>query len=169
MTSKGWGTAWAGLMLIGLGIAFLVANAIGWDRIWPVFPMLGGLAFFGGYVASGFKEGGFVFVGTAALLVGLFLFGFSLGIWAWEQMAQLWPVFPLIGGVALVALFIADRQARDLGVLGVALAALIVGVVGLAATHGLVSGDIVNLWPLLVVLLGLAGLVSALWRMYRRT
>ena len=86
------GVVWAGLAFIGLGITFLFAQWIGWDRIWPIFPLFGGLAFWGGYVASGFREPGLAFVGTGAILVGLFFFGFSLGYWEWAQMSDLWPV-----------------------------------------------------------------------------
>ncbi len=159
---------WTGLGLIGFGVAFLVAQLTGWDQVWPIFPILGGLAFFIGYAASGFRDGGLVFVGTGAILVGLFFFGFTLGRWEWEEMSRLWPVFPLIGGVAFLALFLAERTARDVGVLGVSLAALIVGGVGLAYTHGKVTGDIVKLWPLLLILVGLTALVNALFQRGRR-
>jgi hypothetical protein len=168
MSRSRFGMAWAGLTLIGLGIAFLVANVIGWDRIWPAFPLLGGLVFFGGYAASGFRDGGFAFVGTAAVLIGLFFFGFTLGPWEWGQMEQLWPVFPFIGGVAFCVLFLAERRYRDVGVLGVGCAALIVGLVGLAFTYRLVSRDIVRLWPLLIVLVGLMSLVGGLFQISRR-
>lgn len=166
MTRDKLGTMWAGLALIGLGVAFLIAQWIGWDKIWPIFPLLGGLAFLGGYVASGFRESGLVFVGVAAVLVGVFFFGFSLGAWEWEQMEQLWPVFVLIGGVAFGALFLAERG-RDVGTLGVGCVAVIVGVVGLAFTYNYVSGDVVKLWPLLIVLLGVVSLVGGLLRMVR--
>ena len=168
MSRDRYGTAWVGLGLIGLGIAFLVANLFGWDKIWPLFPLLGGLAFFGGYVASGFQEEGFVFVGTAATLVGLFFFGFTFGIWEWGEMEQLWPVFPLIGGVAFFALFLAQRRSRDVGAVGVGCAALIVGIAGLAFTYGYIGADIVKFWPLLLVLVGLASLVGGLLRLFRR-
>ena len=161
------GTVWAGLALIGLGIAFVVAQWIGWDRIWPLFPVLGGLAFLVWYVLTGFKDAGLVFIGLGALLVGLFFFGFTLGIWEWGQMGDLWPVFPLIGGVAFVALFVAERG-RDIGTLGVGLAALIVGVVGLAFTYGLVSGNIWRLWPVLLILMGVLSLAGGLLRGLRR-
>ncbi len=166
MTRDRLGTVWAGLALIALGIAFLIAQWIGWDRIWPIFPILGGLAFLGGYVASGFRESGFVFVGVAALLVGAFFFGFSLGFWEWAQMEQLWPVFPLIGGLAFGALFLAERG-RDWGTLGVGCAATVVGVVGLGFTYGLVAGDVVKFWPVLIIFIGLASLVGGLLRMGR--
>ena len=138
------------------------------DRIWPIFPVLGGLAFFAAYIATGFKDGGLAFVGTAAVLVGLFFFGFTLGSWPWEQMAQLWPVFPLIGGLAFVVLFLAEGRGRDVGVLAVGCAAIIVGLAGLAITFGILPSDIIKLWPLLIILAGLIGLAGALVQGFRR-
>jgi hypothetical protein len=162
------GVVWAGVGLIGLGIALLAAQLIGWDRLWPIFPILGGVAFFAGYISSGFKDAGMAFVGTAALLVGFFFFGFTFGFWEWEAMAQLWPVFLLIGGIAFFVLFLAESRARDVGVLGVGCAAIIMGIVGLAFTYGLVGGAILKYWPLLLVLVGLASLAGALVRGLRR-
>ncbi len=49
------GVIWTGLGLIALGIAFLTAMAVGWDRFWPIFPVLGGLAFLAAFVGSGFS------------------------------------------------------------------------------------------------------------------
>ena len=160
-------TVWAGLALIGLGIAFLVATTVGWDKAWPIFPALGGLAFLAGYVTSGFRDDGLVFVGVAATLIGLFFFGFTLGIWEWEEMAQLWPVFPLIGGVAFIASFLAGR-ARDWGVLGLGLVGIIVGVVGLAITLGGLESDIWKYWPALIILVGVFGLLTGLFGRKRK-
>lgn len=161
------GTVWAGLGLIGLGIAFVVAQWIGWGRIWPLFPVLGGVGFLVSYVLTDFKDEGLVFVGILALLVGIFFFGFSLGFWQWRQMRELWPVFPLILGVAFVALFFAGR-ARDAGSLGVGCAALVVGIAGLAFTYGLVGRDIWRYWPVLLILVGVLSLVGGLLRVVRR-
>jgi hypothetical protein len=168
MSRDKWGTVWGGLSLIGLGIAFILANIVGWDRVWPIFPLFGGLAFLVGYAVTGFRDGGLAFVGTAATLIGLFFFGFTFGIWEWDDMAILWPVFPFIGGVAFIVLFFAERRSHDVGTLGVGCAAIVVGVVGLAFTYGLVSGNIVKLWPLLIVLVGLISLVGGLLRASRR-
>jgi len=167
MTKQQQNALWTGLGLIGLGVAFLLAQLIGWDRIWPLFPLLGGLAFLAGYVASGFRESGFVFVGILASLIGLFFFGFSLGFWEWGDMSNLWPVFPLIAGLAFVALFVAERP-RDAGTLGVGCAASIVGVVGLAVTYGYLGTNIWKLWPLLLVLAGIIGLAGAIFQFLRR-
>jgi hypothetical protein len=159
------GTIVGGLILIGLGIVWALALLVGWDKVWPVFLLLGGLGFLVGYVASGFKEEGFVFVGTLAALVGLFFFGFTLGFWQWEDMSMLWPVFPLIGGVAFFAMFFAGRE-RDAGVLGVGCAAMLAGAVGLAVTYGVLGSAILKLWPLLLVMAGIIGLAGALLRLF---
>ena len=161
------GAVWAGLGLIGLGTALILAQWIGWEKVWPIFPILAGLAFLTGYVASGFKDAGLAFVGTAATLVGLFFFGFSLGYWDWAQMAQLWPVLPMIGGVAFLVLFLAAGRARDVGVLGVGCAGIVVGVVGLGLAFGLVGDQILRYWPLLLVFVGVLSLLGALLRGFR--
>jgi hypothetical protein len=161
------GVMTAGLALIGTGAVLLLAQWLGWDKIWPLFSLLGGLGFLAGYAVSGFKEEGFVFAGTVAVLIGLFFFGFTLDFWDWAEMAVLWPVFPLIGGVAFFVLFLADRK-HDVGVLGVGCAAILVGEVGLAVTYGLLGSDIVKLWPLLLILMGLIGLVGAPTQALRR-
>jgi len=161
------GTVWTGLGLIGLGIAFVLAQWIGWDKIWPAFPMLGGLAFLAAYAATGFKEAGVAFVGTLATLVGLFFFGFTFGVWEWADMAQLWPVFLMITGVAFIVLFFADRP-RGVGVLGFGFAAILAGLGGLAFTYKLVGADILRWWPLLLVMVGVVGLIGAFARMFRR-
>lgn len=157
----------AGLVLIGLGAVLLLAQWLGWQKIWPIFPLLGGLAFLAGYAASGFKETGFVFVGAVAMLIGLFFFGFTLGFWEWADMVKLWPVFPLIGGLAFVLLFAVDRK-HDVGTLGVGCAAIVIGVVGLAVAYGFLGGEVVQLWPLLLILMGLIGLVGAVAQAVRR-
>jgi hypothetical protein len=154
---------WTGVGLIVAGVLFAIATFADWDRVWPLFPLAAGVAFWVGYFVSGARDGGLAFVGTAALLIGLFFFGFTLGYWDWEEMAQLWPVFVLIGGVSFLALFIAERRGagRDLGVLGLALAALIAGVAGLLYTSGQLNEDIWKYWPVLIILIGVLALIGA--------
>ena len=158
---------WVGLGLISLGIVLMFAQLIGWEKIWPIFPLLGGVAFLVGYVVGGFKESGLVFVGVGAILVGLFFFAFTLGTFEWGDMGTLWPIFLLIGGLAFCALFLAERG-RDLGTLGVGCVAFVVGLVGLAITLGLIGTDIVKYWPLLLIFLGLVVLVGGLFQLLRR-
>jgi hypothetical protein len=82
-------------------------------------------------------------------------------------MSRLWPVFPGIGGLAFLALFLAGRG-REWDVLGVGLVALLVGIVGLLVTFGRLGSDVVRLWPVLLILAGLIGLFGAIARMFRR-
>ncbi len=161
------GTLGTGLTLIGLGIVFVVAWLIGWDKAWPIFPLFAGVAFWAGYFLGGRRDPGLTWIGTVALLLGVFFFGFTLKYLEWADMGTLWPVFPLIGGVAWVVEFLASR-ARRVGSLAVGLAALVIGVVGLAYNYKLIQGPIVNYWPLLIILMGVAILVGGLARAVRR-
>lgn len=163
------GVLWVGLGLIGLGVALLLASIIGWDAVWPAFPLLGGLAFWGGFIDSGFEDEGLAFVGSLAFLTGVFLFGFTLGLWEWGDMERLWPVFLLIAGLACFVIYLAQRAPSDLGVLGVSLVALAGGAVGLAVTHGAIGSGIVRYWPVLIVLVGVLSLLRPLSRLSRRT
>lgn len=161
------GSVWLGLTFVGLGVMLLLAQWLGWGRLWPLFPLLGGLSFLVAYVLGGFRDAGLVFIGIAASLVGFFFLGFTLGYWEWGEMGRLWPVFPLIGGVAFCALFLAERP-RDLGTLAVGVAALVVGIVGLGVTFGMLGKEVVKLWPLLLILMGLFGLASGVIGLLRR-
>lgn len=169
MVRRSSGVLWVGLGLIGLGVALLVASFVGWDAIWPVFPLLGGLVFYAGFADSGFQDEGLAFVGTLAALLGLFFFGFTLGLWEWEEMERLWPVFILIAGVAFLVLFLAQRHGRDWGVLGLGLVAVVAGAVGLAIEYGVLGTAVVKYWPVLLVLAGALGLLTPLSRLLRRS
>ncbi len=168
MRRRNVGGLWAGMTLIGLGVVLLVAWQFGWDRLWPIFPLFAGVAFWAGYFVGGMRDWGLTWIGTVALLLGIFFFGFTTGRWEWAQMAQLWPVFPLIAGVAWIVQFAASR-ARDVGALGIGLVALAAGIVGLGYTQNLIQGNIIRFWPLLIVLGGVVILAAGLFRASRRS
>lgn len=160
------GFAFVGTLLVLVGL-FLFGFTLGfWEwgamaDLWPAFPLVVGVAFLVAYVASGFRESGFVFAGVLTTLIGLFFFGFTMGSWQWEEMETLWPVFPLIVGVAFFALFVADRK-HELGVLGVGCVLMLVGGLGLAFALNLIGVKLVNLWPLILVAIGIGGLIAGL-------
>lgn len=159
-------------VLILLGVFFLLSNAgvfedldLDVDKLWPGFVVLGGLAFLLQFLVGGKRDPGLVFVGTAATLIGLFFFLFTLkvelpfefenlrGPIDWNDSEVLWPAYPLIGGVAFVMLAIFGR---DRGALGVGLVAIAVGVIAFSFTLG--SGEdleqFARFWPVLLILIG---------------
>lgn len=164
------GAVWTGIVLIGLGVILAIAQLGGWDKIWPIFPLFVGVALLVSYGLGRFRDGGLAFLGTAATLIGLFFFGFTLGFWEWGDMENLWPVFPIIGGLAFIVLFFAERRTgRDWGVLGVGLAAIIVGVIAIAAKQGMLPEDIWKYWPVLLIMVGLFALVGGLLTRSRKS
>jgi hypothetical protein len=177
MKSNRTGAMEVGTILVVAGILLLVAKLAnwgdwtGWDSIWPVFLLGVGLLFLAAYFTGGLKDGGLAFMGVGLILTGAFFFGFTLkpGLWEWSEMSRLWPVFPLIWGLAFVVDFVAERRKpRDFGGLGFGLVAMVAGGIGLAYTHKYVGEEIVKLWPLLIVALGVFGLIAGLARALRR-
>jgi LiaF transmembrane domain len=157
------------LFLILLGVYFLLSELgigiPGWDRIWPIFPLVGGLASLVNYVFGSRRDPGVVFVGTAAMLVGLWFFFITLGPLDYRDLETWWPVFVLIGSIAFLAQWAATRF-RDWGALFLALVAFVVGGAGLAVTLQLLGPQtralLPRLWPVILILGGLMTLLRAL-------
>lgn len=165
------------LVLILLGLWFLAGNLgvrlPGMEAMWPIFPLGGGLLFLGGYVLDR-RDPGLLFLGLAATLIGAFFFLFTLRVplpvggmqegVRWDDMGKLWPAFVVIGGMAFIALFLAQPH-RDWPVFSLGALAVIVGWVAFLFTLGWLPGDIgrrlAQLWPLLLIVLGLAALLQA--------
>ena len=159
-----------GLLLVLLG-AYLLAQNLnvplpGLDQLWPVFPLLFGLAFITQFFFGGRTDDGLIFVGMAGTLVGAFFFLFTLGRLEWSQMGTYWPVFVVIGGVAFLAQWLVRPAQR--GLLVPAFLALIVGLVALVLNLRLVNRELAEqiskLWPVLLILGGLAVLGQYFFR-----
>ena len=122
------GVLWGGVLLI-VGSALLL-DRIGVDvpqlgALWPVFPFMFGLAFLASYFGSGRSDPGLVWPGTFGVLLGSFFFLFSFEVVDWDEMAVLWPMYPLMVGVSFFATWFAGR-CRDSGVLGTGVTTLLV-------------------------------------------
>ena len=127
-----------GIVLILVGLWFLL-DRLGLDlpgigQLWPVFPMLGGLALIAGYVLGRETDPGVLVPGVGGLLVGVFFLLITIGPLRWPDLEYLWPVFPLIGGVTFGVVWLASGR-RNSGVLVPAGMGIAVGVVGLLFTH----------------------------------
>ena len=150
------------LVLILLGTALLLnqlgIGVPGWDAIWPVLPLAGGLVLLGRTVFGQQRDPGQVFIGTAATLVGVAFFFVTLGPLEYGDLGTWWPVFVLIGSAAFLAQW-AAAGFRDWGALFLALVALVVGGAGLSVQLRLLGPQtaalLPRLWPVLLVLLGL--------------
>jgi hypothetical protein len=158
------------LLLILLGVFFLLdelnIGILDWDRLWPIFPFAGGLAFLVSYVFGPRRDPGQVFLGIAATLVGLTFFFVTLGPLEYNDLGTWWPVFVLIGGVAFLGQW-AAAGLRDRGALFLGLVAIVIGGAGLAITLKLLGPRTLellpNLWPVILVLGGLMLLLRALF------
>ncbi len=164
-----------GLILILLGLWFLLDNfglvQINMGQLWPVFPLLFGLAMLLTGVVRGRRgrlDEGAIMVGVWGTLIGLFFFLFTFGAVGWDQMGLLWPTFPLIGGLGFLAAFLSSGL-RDWGLLIVGAIATLVGVLGYIFTYGVLSPAFAQfvlpyLAPALLILAGIGIVVSALSR-----
>jgi hypothetical protein len=160
------GSTAVGVLLIVLGIIFFVATQgvfdLDWGTIWPVFPMLAGsvLIFFG--LMSQVKQvrTWMVFAGTIPLLVGLFFFLINTGVLEPGSSGRMWPVFPMIVGLAFLAAFFASGMVYKallfpaVALLGVAVIFLWILWSGTSFTY------VGRLWPLALIVVGVALLVT---------
>jgi hypothetical protein len=167
------GATVAGIILILLGLVFFVATqgmfSLDWSNIWPIFPMLVG----GGIIAIAFTadtpaaRAGAVIGGTIPLLVGAFFFSVTLGVFQWSDMGNLWPVFPIIVGLAFLAGYFAGNREQP----GLLWPAAIIGGTGLVfliiTSTSVGYGIIARLWPLVLIAIGVLMLVPRIWRTSR--
>ena len=154
-----------GLLLILVG-AWLLATTLGvplpdLSQLWPLVPLVFGLAALVQYLAEGRRSDGLVFTGVSAALLGAFFLAITLGPLEWRDLGRLWPVFVLIPGVAFLAQWLARPGGS--GLLVPAGLAILVGLGALALTLRLldpvVSAQVLRFWPVLLILLGLGLLV----------
>ncbi|MGE5598251.1 MAG: LiaI-LiaF-like domain-containing protein [Bacteroidota bacterium] len=147
-----------GIILVLLGVIFLLPSLdlpfLRWENLWPLYIVLGGLAFLTGWIVSPAHEPGLAFVGAAIFLTGVFFIPFAWGMVAWHQMAVWWPVFPFIGGLAFLVLWAAGRG-KEPGILVPACGGILTGLAALPLTAGWIAPAVVaDWWPAGLIVLG---------------
>lgn len=154
-----------GLIVVSMGLWFLLnnfgVNVPSLGAFWPIFPIVGGGAALWGYVNSQGRAPEALIPGVIAILIGSFFFLFTLGIVPWETMGVLWPIFPLIVGIAFVMASLAGGP-KELIVPGVIV--MLVGGLGFAGVALGWEISMGQLWPVFMILGGLGMLIPYLRR-----
>ncbi|HVS64401.1 MAG TPA: hypothetical protein VMT85_12965 [Thermoanaerobaculia bacterium] len=162
-----------GMALIGVGLWFTIDTFLvrlpGPDRLWPFAPILFGLATLGSFMLGGMRDPGRVFPGMASLLIGGFFLLITLGPLDWDHMNALWPVFPMLGGVAFFWTWLA-HFGRENGLLVPAALGIGTGVIGLFFTlTPLGPGVVAVAWPLILIGAGTLMVAGVVLRLVVRT
>ncbi len=138
----------AGLILIILGIAFLIANAtdLGWRHFWPLILILGGIGFIALFLRDR-KNYGVLMPASVLIVIGGIL---TAGVWlGWDQMNTLWPLFIAAPGIGFFAMYAFGPHKGGLLVPAFILT-------GIAGVFLLIEYDKEEFWPVLLILIGLA-------------
>lgn len=144
------------LVLSGLGVPLLTLS-----QLWPIILVVGGAALLVQNGQQARQSIGLVLSGTMALLNGLFLmlFSFRVGNLTWADMAGWWPTFLLMAGLSFLAVYLTDGM-RDPSLLTLTHVLGGSGLLVLPFTLGIIQGAVFNqaarLWPLALILIGLA-------------
>lgn len=154
------GSMIVGVLLIVLGVVFFAvtqgAFGISWENMWPLFPALFGLVVLAlAFTAhSPTSRALLVAGGTIPFLIGLFFFATTTGVLSWEDQGILWPVYPLIVGVACIAAYFASDREQPWYLWPGGICAL-VGAAFLTITlTGTPYSYFDKIWPLFLILAG---------------
>lgn len=148
-----------GIVLILIGFWFLLEN-FGYDlpgigKMWPAFPLLGGLAMIVSYLRNrADRDPGMLIPGCGTFFVGIFFLVITLGPLRWRDLDEYWPAFPLIFGLAFLATFVFDRAHRP-GFLVPALLGILIGTFGFIYTlWGVSYAWLWRAWPAVLIVIG---------------
>lgn len=146
----------SGVLLIALGV-FLLGRRLhwfhlGWIHIYPLILLFIGVAKIRSYSID--KAAGKLVSGAFFLLTGLFFAVRNFEVLPFWSIEQVWPILPLMLGLSfLLAYPFSPSQKEYLPIGGIF---LVGGAAGFAYTTGLLNFPYVrNLWPALLILLGL--------------
>jgi hypothetical protein len=165
-----------GLLLIFVGGAVLTARTAGFDLFeqvgpwgWPLFIIVPGLVLLGASLIRARPAGvGFATAGSVVTAVGLLL-AYQWQTGHWESWAYAWAVLPGAAGIglALYGLYAADGAMVRRGLLLATIAGVLLGV-GAWFFEGIFAGEVrpdsLELWPVMLIVLGGLIILSAFLR-----
>lgn len=158
-----------GVVLILIGLVLLLRQLgvvdLRWRYLYPIVLLCLGILFLVSMFTKGDK--GAIFPATVLLVLGLFFILrnfalFDFGFYFYEAR-EFWPIFPVAFGAGFVALFF--FRENDWGVLLVGGILLFLGVVFFLREFGFYFWyDLLDYWPVILILVGLSIIISHLRR-----
>jgi hypothetical protein len=155
--SKKYGGVIPGTILIILGILFLLPRlGVDFGNLWPTFLLAPGLAFVIYYFLTNKikNNAGILIPGMILIFLSAFFYWQAYSTWA--NSDKLWPVYPLAVGLAFYISYLAGGRV-DKGALIPANILTAVGVLFLILNY-----YSFNLWPLILIIIGLAIILSSM-------
>ena len=138
-----------GIGFIIIGIIFLFENfgyiAFDFEDIWPLFVVLGGCAFWVGYLKDK-KNYGLIMPGTILIIYGLMFWYCSFE--GWYYMTTVWPGFLIGPGLGFYFMYLFGEKEKGLLVPATILTGI--GVLFLFRYSG-----ILRYWPVIFIVIGL--------------
>ncbi len=145
-----------GIILIIVGVVLLLMKFANFDMnwlvMWPLIMIAVGLFL----LTQMTRDKGAVFPATIVIGIGILFLIHNMDIFSY-RMDVLWPFFPIIVGLAFVALYLFDK--KDTGVLVPASILLVVGAVFLSIN---MKGFLVYIAPIVIILVGLLIVVNGI-------
>lgn len=141
-----------GWILVVLGLFFMLQYLLDWEFYWAVvLIVVGGVLFL--YALLKRSESG-IFPGTFLFLLGLIFLLHQIDLI--DPLSKTWPLILIIIGVSFVMIFLVRPQ--DWGVLIPGGILTILGLIFLLRNYRYISwgavGDILEWWPLILVVVG---------------
>jgi len=138
-----------GIGLIILGLVFLFENfgyiEFDFEDVWPVFVLLGGVAFWTGFIKDR-KNYGLVMPGTILIIYSLMFWYCTVE--GWHYMSTIWPGFLIGPGLGFFLMYFLGEKEKGLLVPATILTA--VGILFLFRYSG-----ILRYWPALLIVIGI--------------
>jgi hypothetical protein len=145
-----------GVILIVLGILFLLPRlGVDFGNLWPTFLLAPGISFLIFYFFSinKKKNSGILIPAVILILTSFFFYGQTFSSWA--NAEKLWPIYPLIVGLSFYAKYLGGGK-EDRGILMPANILTGAGLLFLVLNY-----YSFNLWPLILIIVGMCFILSA--------
>lgn len=153
-----------GVLLVLLGGLWLIGQFVGrWviADFWPFFLILGGLIFYAFFFMRSARPAGYegmLFPGTYLIIIGLLFL--LMNLIGWQNMRYAWPTFVFGVALSLAAMYLfghPEVEQRRAELLSAAkILVIISAVLYLVAIGG------IYLWPVALIIVGLAIIISGL-------